>query len=277
MSQSGAASCASPGEFPMGSFRHVTKTAIYCTAALALVLTAAPACARNAGEHTYHLPAQPLAESLQAVSTASGISIVARADVLEGRTAPVLDGNYTAEEAVTALLADSGLQIRRSGDGLIVERVQAEAPPAAAGESTGGEILVTGSRIRGAPVASPVVEIGQAQIRDAGYADLGQVARAIPQSFGGGQNPGIGTNVPAANGVDVGGGASLDLRGIGSDATLTLLNGHRLAYSSSRQSVDISAIPLAAVERIEIVADGASALYGSDAVAGVANIILRRR
>ena len=69
--------------------------------------------------------------------------------------------------------------------------------------------------------------------------------------------------------------SSINLRGLGSDATLTLLNGHRLSYGGTRQAIDVSAIPLGAVDRIEIVADGASALYGSDAVGGVANIILR--
>ncbi|OTJ69459.1 TonB-dependent receptor, partial [Pseudomonas aeruginosa] len=57
---------------------------------------------------------------------------------------------------------------------------------------------------------------------------------------------------------------------------MTLLNGHRLPYDAVSQGVDISAIPLAALDRIEIVTDGASAIYGSDAVAGVANIILKR-
>ena len=71
-------------------------------------------------------------------------------------------------------------------------------------------------------------------------------------------------------------GSSVNLRGLGSDATLTLLNGHRLPYGASRQSVDVSAVPLLAVDRLEVVPDGASALYGSDAVAGVVNIILRR-
>ena len=72
------------------------------------------------------------------------------------------------------------------------------------------------------------------------------------------------------------GGSSLNLRGLGADATLTLLNGRRMAYGGFTQSVDISAIPLEAVERIEIVADGASAIYGSDAVGGVGNVVLRR-
>src|SRR3546814_1212331 len=70
--------------------------------------------------------------------------------------------------------------------------------------------------------------------------------------------------------------STLNLRGLGPDATLTLINGHRIAYDGAFQGVDISAIPLAALDRLEIVADGASALYGSDAVGGVANIILRR-
>src|SRR3546814_9863533 len=70
---------------------------------------------------------------------------------------------------------------------------------------------------------------------------------------------------------------SLNLRGLGPDASLTLFNGHRVAFDAVSQDIDISAIPLSAIERVDIVTDGASALYGSDAVAGVANVILRRR
>src|SRR5690606_41548850 len=70
--------------------------------------------------------------------------------------------------------------------------------------------------------------------------------------------------------------SSLNLRGLGPDATLTLLNGRRMAYGGFSQAVDISAIPVEAVERIEIVPDGASAIYGSDAVGGVGNVILKR-
>src|SRR3546814_5220261 len=69
--------------------------------------------------------------------------------------------------------------------------------------------------------------------------------------------------------------SQLNLRGLGPDATLTLLNGHRLPYGGAFAGIDISAIPVAAVERLEIVPDGASAQYGSDAVAGVANKIGR--
>src|SRR6185312_15853302 len=71
--------------------------------------------------------------------------------------------------------------------------------------------------------------------------------------------------------------ASINLRGIGAGSTLVLLNGRRVAnYAFEGEAVDVNAIPLAAVDRIEILKDGASAIYGSDAIAGVVNFILRR-
>lgn len=139
-------------------------------------------------------------------------------------------------------------------------------------------IQVTGTRIRGGTTPSPVVVIGSERIQEEGFADLGEVIRSVPQNFGGGQNPGVVAAVGSGNtyNQNVTGGTSLNLRGAGADATLTLLNGRRRSYGGLYDSVDISAIPVEAVERIEIVADGASALYGSDAIAGVGNVILRR-
>ena len=201
---------------------------------------------------------------------------MAPAELVSEKHAPALDGDYTVETAARILLAGSGLRVRAVADGFVIERSQSRIEPTARARPADADIVVTGSRIRGAPIAATVITLGQNEIRDAGQSTVSEAARSIPQNFGGGQNPGIGFNVPATSGVDVGGGASINLRGLGSDATLTLLNGHRLSYSASRQSIDISSIPLGAVDRIEIVPDGASALYGSDAVAGVANIILRR-
>lgn len=136
-------------------------------------------------------------------------------------------------------------------------------------------IVVTGSRIRGAAIASDVVTLDQQAIVEAGQIDLGEAIRSLPQNFGGGQNPGVGSGAGLINN-NINSTSGANLRGIGPDATLTLLNGHRLPYDSAFGSVDISAIPLAALDRIEVVPDGASALYGSDAVAGVVNVILRR-
>ncbi|MGN6739120.1 TonB-dependent receptor plug domain-containing protein [Dyella sp.] len=135
-------------------------------------------------------------------------------------------------------------------------------------------ITVTGTRIRGGTTPSPVITIGSEQIQQEGFTDLGEVIRSVPQNFNGGQNPGV---MGVASGLgDTTGGSALNLRGLGADASLTLLNGHRMAYDGYSQAVDIGAIPVEAVERLEIVPDGASAIYGSDAVGGVANVILKR-
>jgi outer membrane receptor for ferrienterochelin and colicin len=77
------------------------------------------------------------------------------------------------------------------------------------------------------------------------------------------------------------GAAAISLRGLGADATLVLVNGRRVAISPFAESVttsfvDINAIPVTAIERLEVLKDGASAVYGSDAVAGVINVVLRK-
>lgn len=247
----------------------------YQSAALAALLAISPSIA-TAGPtpmRNYQIPPGDLEAALRAFAATSGRELVAAAPLVKGARSSAVIGTFGPDEALSRLLAGTGL------DYTVVGRAFVIRPPSAAdldAQQDGSDIVVTGSRIRGAPVASPVITIGQQRIRNEGQTGLGEVVRSIPQSFGGGQNPGVGGNVPATSGVDVGGGSSVNLRGLGSDATLTLLNGHRLSYSASRQSVDISAIPTAGVDRIEIIADGASALYGSDAVAGVANVILRR-
>ncbi|MEG8065977.1 TonB-dependent receptor [Xanthomonas hortorum pv. gardneri] len=159
------------------------------------------------------------------------------------------------------------------------EPAPAAIPPTPAAATELETIEVTGTRIKGGAVPSPVIAIDAARIREEDFGDLGEVIRSVPQNFSGGQNPGVlsGNLAGAGNAnQNMTGGASLNLRGLGADATLTLLNGRRLAYGGFTQAVDISAIPVEAVERLEIVADGASAIYGSDAVGGVGNVILKR-
>jgi len=149
------------------------------------------------------------------------------------------------------------------------------AAPAATNLQT---VTVTGTRILGGVTPSPIITIGSEQIQQEGLTDLGEVIRSVPQNFSGGQNPGvtIGATAGGPSNRNITGGSGIDLRGLGPDATLTLLNGRRMSYGGFSQAVDISAIPMGALDRIEIVPDGASAIYGSDAVGGVANIILKR-
>lgn len=219
----------------------------------------------------FSLKPQALDRALTEVGRLTGREIIVASAAAAGKRAPKLVGRMDADEAVRRLLAGSGLVADFRDDAILVHGATSTDQTSA----SGGDIVVTGSRIRGDVSASPIQVITAQQIQNAGQADLGDVARTLPQSFGGGQNPeiGIGVTGPSQN---LNAASSLNLRGLGADATLTLLNGHRLSYDGAAQGVDISSIPLAAVDRIEIVPDGASALYGSDAVGGVVNVLLKR-
>jgi iron complex outermembrane receptor protein len=142
------------------------------------------------------------------------------------------------------------------------------------------EIVVTGTNIRGvAPVGAPFTVIDQAAIRDTGYGTLAQLLQTIPQNFKGGDS-GASADANFSPGITAGFnltyGTGVNLRGLGTNATLTLINGMRAAASTSGGFTDISLIPLAAIDRIEILPDGASAIYGSDAVGGVINFVLKK-
>jgi outer membrane receptor protein involved in Fe transport len=236
------------------------------------------------------IPAGDLAGALDRLSAQTGLAFMYQPDLVAGKQARAFAGQFTWQEALRRLLDGSGLQYRQINATTVVirptdgspQRKSRPAEPASASDI--GEkppvtdiqgFTVTGTRIRGGTTPSPVITIGSETIREEGFADLGEVIRSIPQNFRGGQNPGAmnGGNVVDQN---ITGGSSLNLRGLGPDATLTLLNGRRLAYGGFSQGVDISAIPVEAVDRIEIVADGASAIYGSDAVGGVGNVIIKR-
>lgn len=143
------------------------------------------------------------------------------------------------------------------------------------------EVLVTGSRIRGAQSASPVVTITRQEIDQAGFATVEEVVENLPQNFGAGATLDAtqADNKLQAVGGSVGdfsGGTSVNLRGLGASSTLVLLNGRRMSPSGAFASfTNISSIPVTAIERVEVMTDGASAIYGSDAIGGVINFILR--
>lgn len=241
---------------------------------------ATPASAQNGQRHDYNVAVGNLGDALRTVSRLSGREIIFSAEAVNGKNAPHLRGTYSADEAVRALLEGSDLTAEFRKDVILI-RGRSEASGEVEGRltdnGTDNDIVITGSHIRGAPSSSPVIVSDRQSIQDAGLTDLGGFARSLPQNFTGGQNPGVagGGNQGTGN-QNLTNSSALNLRGLGPDATLTLINGHRVAYDAIGQGVDISAIPLSAIERVEIVADGSSALYGSDAVGGVANVILRR-
>jgi outer membrane receptor protein involved in Fe transport len=255
----------------MKNTRWLAAAALFCTGTAAAAQEAAR-------QYQFDIAAAGLSASLKKVAIDAGLDLVAPAELVRGLQGPPLHGTYTADAAIDALLQGSGLTFTRTNGAILIVRSAggANLQKGAAAKGKDSDIVVTGTKIRGAPVAAPAIVLTQDEMLNRGEATIAEAVRTIPQNFGGGQNPGVGNNVPAASGVNVGSATTINLRGLGSDATLTLVNGHRLSYSASRQAIDISSIPLGAVDRIEIVPDGSSALYGSDAVAGVANIIFRR-
>ncbi|BDM65355.1 TonB-dependent receptor [Shewanella sp. NFH-SH190041] len=133
-------------------------------------------------------------------------------------------------------------------------------------------IAVTGSRIsrQSMETASPVTVIDADTIRAEGYQSVDEVLQAQPAMAG------MAVGATTNNGAD--GIAQVDLRGMGANRTLVLLNGRRMVNSGSGadSAVDLNTIPVAMIARVEILKDGASAVYGSDAIAGVVNIITKK-
>ena len=141
------------------------------------------------------------------------------------------------------------------------------------------KIEVTGTNIKRVDIetAAPITIITREDIERSGMTTVSELLKQLPSNAIGGLNDLTGQNSFST------GASSISLRGLGSAATLVLLNGRRIApfgtaNPNAGQSavVNIDSLPLDVVDRIEVLKDGASAIYGSEAIAGVVNIILRR-
>ena len=131
------------------------------------------------------------------------------------------------------------------------------------------ELVVTGSRIirQDLTSSSPVATVGQAELQQSGVVNTENLLATLPQAA-----PGVTGTVNNGNG----GVSTVNLRGLGSNRTLVLVDGKRQVPTTSGGTVDINLIPPAMIDRIEVLTGGASAAYGSDAIAGVVNFILKR-
>jgi iron complex outermembrane receptor protein len=166
----------------------------------------------------------------------------------------------------------------------IAAPVLAQAAPqqAAAADSGDATIVVTGSRIRVDPLnqTSPVVTLDQSSLAQTGLSSVADILQRLPAASGGlnskVNNSGNLGNPPDGGGVGAG-SAEIDLRYLGAKRTLVLVDGMRFVNGTSGSgipaTVDINTIPANMIERIEVLQAGASPLYGSDAIAGVVNII----
>jgi outer membrane receptor protein involved in Fe transport len=143
------------------------------------------------------------------------------------------------------------------------------SPSAAPASASVEEVVVTGSRIsrQDYSASTPVVTLGPSTLQKTGAVTLDTALKQQPQF--------VGSTGSTTNSSGNGGQANIQLRGLGRQRTLVLMDGRRLPPANSDGSVDINAVPTALIENVEIITGGASAVYGSDAVAGVVNIRMK--
>jgi iron complex outermembrane recepter protein len=259
------------------------------------------------------IESQPIRGALRAFGEQTGLQVLYRSEdvSVDGVITPRVTGELSAQEALDQLLANTGLKYEFINAHTV--RISTSRPVSAIGaadaqgrlaqaESTQNQnvedvnvpdskskevekagleqIVVTGTHIKGAaPVGSSVLVIDEETIRRSGYTSTEQLIQSLPENIRGGAEGATADHamsVGGAGGFNISNGSGANLRGLGSVATLVLINGRRYADSTSGGFVDLSLIPIAAIERIEILTDGASAIYGADAVAGVINIILKQ-
>lgn len=203
------------------------------------------------------------------------IEIVRNKLKLQGMSRPSAERAHPETSHPTQGVVPPG-DASRADKHLESSRPASEKSPAQSGGVELQEITVTGTYIPGTEPISPVITLTHRQLAQEGYTRLDDAIQQLPQNFMGGGTSQASNTVNGAGALaayNATFSSGVNLRGLGPGTTLVLLNGMRMAPTSIGFSTDISQIPLSIVDRVEIVPDGNSALYGSDAVGGVVNII----
>jgi iron complex outermembrane recepter protein len=260
-----------------------------------------PAVAADPSRQTYafDVPAGDLIATLEKLAETSGIQLVYDKSVLQGRKAPALKGTMTVDKALAFVLKGSGATWKHASPTSIV--IQPASPtgvgrvgnPAAAADAEGpvsADVSVQSQRViqvyqPGGNVDIPrtiddvqpyyifnnetIEESGATNIEDflKQYLTMNSVVQTNSQMYG------------TLNGSPMGNTSTINLRGLGSNQTLILVNGHRMAGVSvegSSGQPDINGIPIAAVDHIEVLPSSSSGIYGGSAMGGVINIILKK-
>lgn len=249
-----------------------------------------------AASKRYAIPAGNLSDALIAYALQSDRQVLYAPATVAGVTVPGVEGEHSIEAALELLLADTGIAARRINDRTFyLERAPSSIgsaattqPPLAISTEAAyaasmtelGAMTVTGSRVRGIELpGATLIRIDGASLRNDARPDVTDVLRLLPQVLNFGADEALVGGASVQNStLNTTYARSINLRGLGASSTLVLVNGRRIAPSGSgAQLTDVSSIPIAAIERIEVHTEGASAVYGSDAVGGVVNLILKRK
>lgn len=244
-------------------------------------------------QYRFDIPPGVAALRLNDFGTQSGMQLLFNFEDMKGVSVTAVRGDYKPFDALNRMIAGTDIRyeyvsrrtvtLTRVGPGMWTGKVlgaKAETTRAGAGDrrSTGGgleEVTVRGTQASSvAALGSSTISVSRADIDAAGFVTVQSVIRTLPQVFGGG--PSEDTSLGGEASTNVGRGTGVNLRGLGAGSTLVLMNGRRLPGAGSEgQYVDVSNLPLSALERIEILPDSSSTLYGADAVGGIANFVMR--
>lgn len=281
-------------------------------ASVAWVALAAGAHAQ-ADSVSFEIEASSLDVALSEFALQSGQEIIFVEAETAGKTAERLNGRYEPDEALTMLLQGSGLRARTNELGtILISKISLREPVRqqearrdvplelaqlnpttdevaqaatrdieSANDDQADEdevkrqdtIVVTGTSIRGViPESSPLDVYDRGDFERLGISNVEGLLAAIPQNIGSTTSLSANTvtRVPNARNIN-----APDLRGLGAGATLSLIDGRRLPLANVGRAADLSLVPLGAIERVEVLTDGASSIYGADAVGGVVNFVLR--
>ena len=177
----------------------------------------------------------------------------------------------------TRLLTGSGIVWSQGRPGVIFLR-RADGLASAEAVTAVEDVVVTGTLLRrSGDIASPVLVLDRDALDRRGFGTVAESLTDLPQNYAGSGTPIVQMTASDRQGSNAVNATGVNLRGLGPASTLTLVNGRRVAGTGFRGEFgDVSALPSAAVERVDVLLDGASALYGADAVAGVVNIVMRK-
>jgi iron complex outermembrane recepter protein len=294
--------------FGLGASRFIVRATV---ASLLSLPAAVTAFADDAAQYQLTIPAQPLRTALQDFARQSGIDVLVSSRITQSYDAPVLDGRYTPAGALQTLLNGTGLTFRvlddktievqppqaaqlvrtadvqgqaatGGGANLVAQNAAAaQTPSAPATESTElPEVVVTGSRIARQDFTSlsPIVTVDASAIENHSEQSVVGALQNLPQFnvAGNSSNLSQASNpFPSATAAPPG-AATVDLRGLGTNRTLVLLDGRRAQPVSAGLVIDLNTVPPAAVASVETITGGAASTYGADAIAGVVNIKLKQ-
>ena len=242
----------------------------------AIALTMAISAQADTARIDLDIKSQKAGPALVKLGEESSVQIIFSGQVAKTVDLDGISGSYTVSEALTKMLDGSGLAFEFTSENTIVIKEEDGPAEASDDEKVDEEVVVTGSRLRVNPneLSGNRVSLDREYIENSGEVTLPDLLRKLPQSSGNTTNV-FGSTLNGT--TNFSGATAINLRGVGANNTLILVDGRRRGQSGLAGAVsDISSIPLSSVERVEVLLEGASAIYGSDAVGGVINIITRK-